>query len=122
MRGSQQTGSRRCLPAGDDFALMAYLEAAVGVFQDFDMHSGIAGTLGAGEQLQGAPLLLDRVVPGHLAGVFEAEDFSQNPLGVPGAVGRLRQFGWDREPGVVARQEVPEHGVGLVDGSGVSQA
>ena len=93
MRGSQHTGSRRRLPAGDDFVPIAYLEAAVGVFQDFDMHSGIAGTLGAGEQLQGAPLLLDRVVPGHLAGVFEAEDFGQDPLGVPGAVGRLRYSG-----------------------------
>ena len=81
MRGSQHTGSRRHLPAGDDFALIAYLEAAVGVFQDFDVHSGIAGTLGAGEQLQGAPLVLDRVVTGHLAGVFEAEDFGQDPLG-----------------------------------------
>ena len=51
VRGSQHTGSRRCLPAGDDFALIAYLETAVGVFQDFHLHSGIAGTLGAGEQL-----------------------------------------------------------------------
>ena len=81
VRGSQHTGSRRRLPAGDDFALMAYLETAVGVFQDFDMHSGIAGTLGAGEQLQGAPVVLDRVVTGHLACVFEAEDFGQDPLG-----------------------------------------
>ena len=77
------------------------------MFQDFHLHSGIAGTLGAGEQLQGAPLVLDRVVMGHLACVFEAEDFSQVPLGVPGAIGRLGQFGWDRELGIVARQEVP---------------
>ena len=39
VRGSQHTGSRRCLPAGDDFALIAYLETAVGVFQDFHLHS-----------------------------------------------------------------------------------
>ena len=39
VRGSQHTGSRRCLPAGDDFVLMAYLEAAVGVFHDFHLHS-----------------------------------------------------------------------------------
>ena len=122
VRGSQDTGSRRRLPTGDDFALIAYLEATVGVFQDFDMHPGIAGTLGAGEQLQGAPLLLDRVVTGDLAGVFEAEYFGQDPRGIPGAVGRLRQFGWDRELAVVARQEVSEDGVGLVYGSGASQA
>ena len=65
------------------------------MFQDFDMHPGIARTLGAGEQLQGAPLVLDRVVTGDLAGVFEAGDFGQAPLGIPGAVCRLRQFGWD---------------------------
>ena len=92
------------------------------MFQDFHLHSGAAGTLCAGERLQGAPLVLDRVVTGHLACVFEAEDFGQVPLGVPNAAGRLRQFGWDREPAVVARQEVPEDGIGLVDGSGVSQA
>ena len=120
--GSQHPGSRRDLPSGDDSALMAYLETAVGVFQDFHLHSGIAGTFGAGEQLEGAPLVLDRVVPGHLAGVFEAKDLGQDPLGVPRTVGWLRQFGWDRELGVVARQEVPEHGIGLVDGSGASQA
>ena len=120
VRGSQHTGSRRRLPAGDDFTLIAYLEAAVSVFQDFDVHSGIAGTLGAGEQLQGAPLVLDRVVTGHLAGVFEAEAFGQDPLGISGTAGRLRQFGWDRELGVVARQEFLEHGVGLVNGSGAS--
>ena len=122
VRGSQDTGSRRRLPTGDDFVLIAYLEATFGVFQDFDMHPGIAGTLGAGKQLQGAPLLLDRVVTGHLSGVFEAEYFGQDPRGIPGAVGRLRQFGCDRELAVVARQEVPEEGVGLVYGSGASQA
>ena len=58
VRGSQDTGSRRRLPTGDDFVLIEYLEATVGVFQDFDMHRGIAGTLGTGEQLQGAPLVL----------------------------------------------------------------
>ena len=58
VRGSQDTGSRRRLPTGDDFVLIAYLEATVGVFQDFDMHRGIAGTLGTGKQLQGAPLVL----------------------------------------------------------------
>ena len=51
---------------------------------------------------------------------LKQRDFGQDPLGVPGAIGRLGQFGWDRELGIVARQEVPEHGIGLVDGSGAS--
>ena len=60
---AQCTGSGRRWPAGDDLTLMAYLEAAIGVFEDFHLDTGVAGTLPAGQQLQGAPLVLDRVVP-----------------------------------------------------------
>ena len=108
-------------PTGDDLALVAHLQAAVGVFQDFHLHTGVAGTLGAGQELQGAPLVLDRVVPGHLAGVLEAEDFIQRPISVPGTIGRIGQFSRYGKPEVVAAQQVPQHGIGLVDGAGASQ-
>ena len=48
--GSQHTGSRRSLAAGDDFALIAYLEVSVSVFQDFHLDSGIAGAFAAGSR------------------------------------------------------------------------
>ena len=101
---------------------MAYLEAVVGVFEDFHLDTGVAGTLPAGQELQGVPSVLDRVVPSHLAGALEAEDFVQGPVSVPRAVGRLGHIGRDRKPRVVAGQEVPEHGIGLVYGAGAGQA
>ena len=63
---AQCTGSGRRWPAGDDLTLMAHLEAVVGVFQDFHLDTGVAGTLPAGQELQGVPSVLDRVVPSHL--------------------------------------------------------
>ena len=119
VRGAQRTGSRRRLSAGNDVARIADLETAVGVFRDLHVHTGVAGTLGAGQQLQGPPLVLDRVVPGNFAGVLEAEGFVQGALEVQGTVGRLRQFGRGGELGVVAGQEVLQDGAGLVDGFGV---
>ena len=97
-------------PTGDDLAFVAHLESAVSVFKDFHPDTGVVGTFRAGQQLQGAPLVLDRVVPGHLSGVLEAEDFLQGPLRAPRTVG---QFGWEVKLGVVAGQEVSQHGVGL---------
>ena len=54
-------------------------------------------------------------------GALEAEDFVQCPLSVPRAVGRLRQIGRDSKPCVIAGQEVPEHGIGLVYGAGAGE-
>ena len=39
----------------------------------------------------------------------------------PRAVGRLRQIGRDSKPCVIAGQEVPEHGIGLVYGAGAGE-
>ena len=71
-RGSQDgMGSAQCGgAAGDDLTFVAHLQTAVGVFKDLHLHAGVAGTLLARQQLQGASLVLDRVVPGHLAGVL----------------------------------------------------
>ena len=91
------------------------------MFEDFHRDTGVAGTHGAGQDLQGAPLVLDRVVPSHFAGALETEDFIQRPISVPGTIGRRVQFSRHGEPEVVAGQEVPQHGVGLVDGPGSGQ-
>ena len=84
VRSAQRTGSRRRRSAGDDLALMAHLEPAVGAFQHFHSRASVAGTLRARQQLQGAPLVLARVVPGHLSGVLEAKDMIQRELCVRG--------------------------------------
>ena len=90
---TQCAGSGRRWPTGDDLSLVAHLEAAVGVFEDFYLHTGVAGTLRARQQLQGASLVLDRVVPSHLPGVLEGEDLFQGLISVPPSVGRLGQIG-----------------------------
>ena len=87
---AQCTGSGRRWPAGDDLTLMAHLEPAVSVFEDFHLDTGVAGTLPAGQQLQGATPVLDRVVSSYLAAMLQAEDFVQRPVSVPRAVRRLR--------------------------------
>ena len=57
MGSTQCAGSGRRWSTGDDLSLVAHLEAAVGVFEDFYLHTGIAGTLRARQQLQGAQLV-----------------------------------------------------------------
>ena len=49
---AQRTGSGWRWSTWDDLALMAHLEAAVGVFEDFHLYASVAGTLHAGQQLQ----------------------------------------------------------------------
>ena len=49
MGSAQCAGSRRRWPTGDDLTLVADLEPAVGVFEDFHLDTGVTGTLGAGQ-------------------------------------------------------------------------
>ena len=51
MGGAQCAGSGRRGSAGEDLALVADLEPAVGMFEDLHLDVGVAGTLGAGQQL-----------------------------------------------------------------------
>ena len=89
VRSVQRTGSRWRALAGDDLTLMAHLEPAVGAFQHFHSRASVAGPLGARQQLQGAPSVLDRVVPSHFAGVLEAKDLIQRAWCVPRMVDQL---------------------------------
>ena len=72
--------------------------------------------------LQDPPVVLHRVVSGHLAGVLEAQDLGEAQVGVRRAVGWFRMLGLDGETGVVAGQEVLQHRRGLVDVLGISPA
>ena len=48
---AQGTGSERRWTAGDYLTLVADLESAVGVFEDFHLDTGVAGSLHPGQQL-----------------------------------------------------------------------
>ncbi len=74
----------------NDVALVAHLEASVDVLEHLHLHTGAAGTLDAGQQLERVPLVLDRVVPIHPSRMLEAEDLVQRPVLVPrtGTIGR----------------------------------
>ena len=57
------------------------------MFEGFHLDTGVAGMFHTGQQLQGAPPVLDRVVSSHLAAMLQAEDFVQRPVSGPRAVG-----------------------------------
>ena len=97
-------------------------ETAVGKFQDFHSRPGIAGALLAGQQFQGAPLVLDGVVPGYLAGVLESENLLKGKTRIQGRVGRIRLFRLDCESGVETRDKPLQYLVGLLDGADLGQA
>ena len=71
--------------------------------------------------MQGAPLELDRVVPGDLARVLEAEDPLQEDGRVQGTIGCLGQLGRHTELLVEPGQEFLQHSVGLINGDGSRQ-
>ena len=103
-------------------ALILDDEFAVGAFQDLHPQSGVAGTFPTGKQLQDPPVVLHRVVPGHLSGVLEAEGFRYAKFGGHWTVGGFRMLGLHGEAGVEAGQEVPQHHRGLANGHGGSQS
>ena len=59
---------------GDHLPAVLDHELAVALLQDLHLDTCVAGPFLAREQLQGAPLVFDRVVPGHLTQVLEAQD------------------------------------------------
>ena len=63
-----------CLLRGDSLSLMLHQELAVEVLLDLDLYAGVSRTSSARQQLQGAPFVLDGVVPGHFPSMFEAQD------------------------------------------------
>ena len=67
-------------------------------------------------QLQGVPLELHRVVPGHSPFVFEAQDLAQAQIRRQGSECRIRARGGNLETPVVSRQELFQHGLGLFNG------
>ena len=119
--GSQGTGPGRRFLVGDHLPVVPDHELATALLQDFHLGPGITGPVLPRKQLQGAPLELDGVVPGHLARVLEAEDPLQKDRRVQGTIGHLRLLGRHTELLVELGQEFPQYGIGLVDGGGAHQ-
>ena len=106
---------------GDDFLAEADHQLATTLLQDLHLGPGKAGPALTGKQMQGPTLELDGVVPGHLAGVLEAENPFQDVGGVQEAVCHLGLLGRHTELLVEPGQEFLQHGAGLVDGGGARQ-
>ena len=62
----------------DGLSVVADNQPAVSPFQDLYPEAGIAGPVHPGQQLQDPPVVFDRVVPGHLAGVLEADGLGES--------------------------------------------
>ena len=67
------------------------------------------------QQLQGVPLELHGVVPGHSPFVFEAQDLAQAQIRRQGSESRIRVVRRDLEAPVESRQELLQHAVGCPD-------
>lgn len=80
--------------------------------------------MGGGEQLEGAPVELDRVVSSHLTLVFEARDTGQVQVRVRGsrAVGAIGLRGNCAKTMVETRQKVPENLIDLGDSGSAGPA
>ena len=77
----QDRGGRFPLLEIDGFSLVPDQQLPVGPLQDLHLESGVAGSLRSWQQLQDPPVVLHRVVPGHLAGVLEAQGFGKTQVG-----------------------------------------
>ena len=71
--GTENSRARRRLLCGDRASPVPHEGADRPVLMDLQLRSGVARPLLTRQQLQGTPVVLDGVVPGHLAAVLEAE-------------------------------------------------
>ena len=71
--GTENSRARRRLLCGDRASPVLHEELTVQALMDLHLRSGVARPLLTRQQLQGTPVVLDGVVPGHLAAVLEAE-------------------------------------------------
>ena len=97
--------------------LVLHRQAIVQSFKHIHSCSGIGRPVRAGQQLQGAPAVSDRVVPGDSAPVLEAQDPLQTHPFVHCAIGDFRLLRGHLEAFVEAWKEVLQHSVGVIDGS-----
>ena len=100
---------------------MLQRQPAVQSVQHHDNRSGIAAALPVRQQLQGVPLELHRVVPGHSPFVFDAQDLAQVQIRRQGSKSRIRALGGNLETPVEPRQELFQYGLGLFNGGGSDQ-
>ena len=89
----QQARTWRSLLGRDSLPLALHQEPATQVLLDLNLDPGVCRTTHVRQQLQGAPVVLDGVVPGHFAAVFEAQDPMEGHRLLQGTVGRTIMLG-----------------------------
>ena len=91
-------------------------DAAIEPLLHFDLSAGVAVPVAIRQYLDSGTVEAHRVVVGHSADVLEAQDRIETDAWCELSISRA-WLGWgDTETLVVARDEVPEHLVGLLDG------
>ena len=100
---------------GDDTSFALHCQMSVQSFEYIHSCSSVARPVRAGQQLQGAPAVSDRVVPGDSASVLEAQDPLQTHLLTHDTIGDFRLLSRHLEAAIEAWKEVSKHAVGVVD-------
>ena len=90
VKSRKDTRTRRRFLRWDVAPLVLHRQAIVQSFKHIHSCSGIGRPVRAGQQLQGAPAVSDRVVPGDSAPVLEAQDPLQTHPFVHCAIGDFR--------------------------------
>ncbi len=84
--------------------------------QHHDIRTGIPAALPVRQQLQGVPLELHGVVPGHSPFVFEAQDLTQVEIRTQRPECGFSTLGGNLETPVVSRQELLQYSLRLLHG------
>ena len=98
VRCSQLSRAWRSLLCGESLPVVVHQEPAIRALLDLDLHAGVRRTTSVRQQLQGPPFVLDGVVPGHLAPVFEAEYLIQGHGLLQATVGKTVLLGLYPKP------------------------
>ena len=112
----KDTRTRRRFLRWDAAPLVLHVQATVQSFKHIHSCSGVGRPVRTGQQLQGAPAVSDRVVPGDSAPVLKAQDPLQAHLLVYGTIGDFRLPRRHLEAAVEAWKEALQHAVRIVDG------
>ena len=112
----KDTRTRRRFLRWDVAPLVLHCQPSVQSLKHIHGCSGVARPVRAGQQLQGAPAVSDRVVPGYSAPVLESQDPLQAHLLVYDTIGDFRLPRRHLEAAVEAWKEALQHAVRIVDG------
>ena len=100
-------------------ALIHDHQTAIQLLSDFDLNVGKGGALRRRGKLQPVATKAKGVVVAHTPWVFESEIVVGRCSGEPRDIGRHRFRRGHRKPGIMLRQELGQHDVGLFERGGL---